>query len=184
MTVSDFIPYCAFPCCHAAHCEIWLGRPSLDKIRKSGNVRYMQMNNIISSQNQFFDAVESETARISLEHHPRVERELSSYPLFFNQVSLAINTPYAVSLDLEGDRPGKNPIPADHCTIKIGVFQNQRGKLAAPLEDHTFIPVDDGRGGVSWREGDGQSFTPQQLSEFAFDRLCKRLNRNLLSQTS
>jgi hypothetical protein len=137
----------------------------------------MQITDIITSQNLLFDLVEREADRNTFKHDPRVERPFASGPLFFNQVELTVKAPPGLTLDFEGNRPGTNPILEDQCTIMVGVFRKERHKLATPLEDHKFLPKATAHGAVSWQEGDGPSYTPHQLCDFAFERLRKHAPR-------
>jgi hypothetical protein len=131
----------------------------------------MQITDIITSQNLLFDLAEREADRNGFKHDPRVERQLSSHPLWFNQMELTVKAPCGLTLDFEAKRPAKNPLPEVQCTVKFGVFRNKRGQKATPLGDHVSTPDDTGHGAISWHKQDGASYTPQELCDLAFERL-------------
>jgi hypothetical protein len=96
---------------------------SVDKFREKAMFTNMQITDIITSQNLLFDLAEREADRNGFKHDPRVERQLSSHPLWFNQMELTVKAPCGLTLDFEAKRPAKNPLPEVQCTVKFGVIE-------------------------------------------------------------
>jgi len=130
----------------------------------------MQIIDIVTSQNLLFDLAEREADRNGFKHDPRVERQFSSHPLWFNQMELTVKAPCGLTLDFEAKHPAKNPIPEVQCTVKVGVFGNKRGEKPTPLGDHVFIPDASRHGAISWHKQDGANYTSQELCDFAFEQ--------------
>jgi|SRR5579859_741728 len=141
----------------------------------SNLMREDRVARIIASQNLFFDLVEreAEAPQNAFKHGPSRPHRYD----FFEMVELTIGDLGGLTLDFEAKRPADHPIPEVQCTVSVGVFRNERYKLATELEENVFVPIITDQGSVLWQHRDGGTgHTPQQLCGLAFQRLRDHAN--------
>lgn len=136
---------------------------------------------IAVSQNLLLDLVESEADRRAAEapqtgfKRERVERRYTSFPHHFNKLELTVEAPCGMTLELEANRPDENSTCKVQCMV--GIFGMKRHEKATKLEHYVFVPCLTRHGAVSWQHRDGTNYTPQQLCDFAFQRLREHTER-------
>jgi hypothetical protein len=154
---------------------------SITKSAPSNHTAEDRAARIAAAQTLLFDLVEREAEANAFKHGPRgPDRSFflgTNTKTHINTVDLTIEGPRGLTLDFEAIHPAEHLIPEDNCTVAVGVFHNKRYKLAEKLEDHVFLPIVTDQRLVSWQGPDGPSFTPQQLRDFAFQRLREHTER-------
>jgi hypothetical protein len=137
---------------------------------------------VVSAQNVLFDLIEQQAKRLAIEapqlglRHKR--GEFQGFPNTVMQMS--IEGPGNLTLDFEGTRPHSNSASGACC--KVAIFRLNRdwrdaGRKATILEDLIFNPGLVEHEGVSWKDAHGNTYGPQQLCDFAFERFYEHMEQ-------
>jgi hypothetical protein len=95
-------------------------------------------------------------------------------------MQMSIEGPGNLTLDFEGTRPHSNSASGACC--KVAIFRLNRdwrdaGRKATILEDLIFNPGLVEHEGVSWKDAHGNTYGPQQLCDFAFERFYEHMEQ-------